>query len=193
MITMKCPSCGKEEMRLQVVADYETRLGGVPVVVPDARIGTCANCGETLVCADELERWRDLQRQQLQDAGQVPSAREVSRTRESLGLSVSDFAVLMGVSRQTIHAWERQDGRGMQFGPASLLVDLLREQLSGELTGICRALVAAALSRGQEVRSADNNPRCEAPPASATQGRFGSGLRLRARRSGAPSFGNWAA
>ena len=162
MKTARCPVCGKGEVAEEVIPRYDTRLGGVPVLVDNARIGRCSACGETYISAKEIERWRAIQRLQLQEAKHVPSAGEVTRIRESLGLTVSDFATLVGVSRQSVHAWERQGG-GMAFGPASNLISLLRAEVEGKLSGVCLALVEAAKSRGQEVRSAEKSPFCDTP------------------------------
>jgi len=188
MKTTKCPSCGEADMVLEVIPRHETRLGGIPLVVPDASIARCPTCGETLVSATEMERWRDVQRQQLQEAGQVPSSGEVARIRGAFGFSVSDFAVVTGVTRQTVHAWERARGAGMPFGPASLLVGLLGRELARRVTGVCSALVEAATDRGQEVKCAQQGLEEAVPRAAPTQKRSPPGPALRARAPGAPSF-----
>jgi DNA-binding transcriptional regulator YiaG len=154
MNAIKCPSCGKQEMRLEVIARHVTRLAGIGVTVPDAEIAKCANCGETMVSVKELERWKDLQRKQLLGSQAIPGPEDVRTVRESLGFSVSDFAGLMAVTRQTVHAWERPDIGGMQLGPGALLIKLLQAQVRGELGGVCERLLAAAIERGQVMREA---------------------------------------
>jgi len=119
MTGFKCPCCGAGDMIVEVLADHVTKLGGIPVRVKDAQIARCNHCGETSVSAGELARWEQLQKAQMQDKLQVPSPREVKSVRESFGLTVSDFAALLGVTRQTVYAWERADTGGMQLGPLS--------------------------------------------------------------------------
>lgn len=56
-----CPTCGKGRMALEIIPSYSTRLGGIALIVEDARVSKCSSCGETSVSATELKRWRVLQ------------------------------------------------------------------------------------------------------------------------------------
>lgn len=149
MAAFKCPECGQGKMVPAVIPTHETRLGGVPLVVQDARVSRCTHCGEISVPGEELKRWRQIQRQQLASRSQIPRPREVKEIRQTAGLSVADFAALLGVTRQTVHAWERDDSEGVQLGPGALLLKLLAEELSGRLRGCLDGLVSAAAARGQ--------------------------------------------
>jgi DNA-binding transcriptional regulator YiaG len=138
-------------MTPEVISEFSTRVGGVPVVIPEAHISKCTNCGETSVGAKELKRWELIQKEQLRDAGQIPSAGEVTRIREAIGLSVSDFAKLLGVTRQTIHAWEREGCAALQLGPGALLLEVLAGERAGKTRGVLEFLARKAAQRGQEV------------------------------------------
>ncbi len=149
MNAMTCPYCGKRQMVLETVPNHLARLGGIDVHVKQARISKCRNCSRIMVAAEEIKRWRELQRQQLQERGHIPASGELTRIRESLKLSVADLAALLGVTRQAVHAWEHAGP--MPLGPASLILRLLRAELEGRCQGILAELVASARARGQEV------------------------------------------
>lgn len=133
-------------------------MGGVPVEVTDAKISKCNSCGETSVNAKELKRW-----DRLRSEGNVPTPAEVKRIRESQDLSVSDFARLVGVTRQTIYAWEREDVAALQLSPASLLVGLMADELNGNINGVIQHLVDKAATRGQEIQITPLGPKQDAP------------------------------
>ena len=149
MKTIACPSCGKPQMREKVIPAYRTRLGGVSVVVKDARVGVCDNCGESVVSAAELRRWREIHRLQLAQEGHTPTPAEVRKVREHLGLSVAQFASLLGVTRQAVHAWEKEGGPLMPLGPGALLVGMLKPASGDVASAVYTSLVSAAHDRGQ--------------------------------------------
>jgi DNA-binding transcriptional regulator YiaG len=135
----------------EVIPNYKTKMGGIPIEVPNAEISRCSNCGETSVSAKELKRWELIQKEQLRSTGQIPSPEEVTEIRTLLGLSISDFAKLLGVTRQTIHAWERPELAALQLGPAALLLKLLIDEKAGKTKGVFDYLLKQAAARGQEV------------------------------------------
>ena len=77
-------------------------------------------------------------------------AEQIKTIRESLGLGVSDFAFLLGVTRQTVHAWEHSNG-GVQLGPTALLLGLLAVTLAEGETRVVDYLVTAVQQRGQSI------------------------------------------
>lgn len=187
MTGFKCPCCGIGEMVVEVVPDHRTKLGGVPVQVKDARIAKCNHCDETSVSAKELERWERAQQEQLQEGRQVPSPAEVRQIREALGFSVADFAALVGVTRQTVYAWERVDTGGMQLGPAALVIKLLAEENAGRIPGVRSYLVSAAQGRGHELEAEQTTEKFDHLQTQVAQSSAKSrGLRHRAE--GGPSF-----
>lgn len=153
MAKVKCPSCGKGEMRIESIPEFETKLRGIPFVVKDAKIAKCDNCGEQLYNAKEVKRWEEILKMQLKAQGLLISPQEIRSLREVMGLSVANFATIFGVTRQTVYGWESDESSGVQLGPASLLLGLLTEEQSGSLTGICDFLVVSANNRGQEIKS----------------------------------------
>lgn len=153
MATVKCPNCGQAALARKIVPLYEARLGGLPVRVENAEFAECSACGETVVRAQEMKRWQQAQQEQLRAGGHIPSPDEVKRVREHFGLSVSDFAGLLGVTRQTVHAWERPGLDALPLGPAALLIGLLREESRGQVQGVLAWLQKQARGRGLEMRT----------------------------------------
>jgi putative zinc finger/helix-turn-helix YgiT family protein len=148
---MVCPNCGKTELQHVVIPSYSTRMQGVPVQVDNAEIRVCRECGEEVVSAKELKRWRDTQRRQLSETGCIPKPAEIRELRERIPMSQKDFAALLGVTRQTVSAWEREGGWALQFGPASLLLGLLKAHLNGQDVAVLPYLLTAANERGQRI------------------------------------------
>lgn len=146
-----CPTCGKGRMILETISSYSTKLGGIQVVVDDAKVSKCSVCGEISVSARELKRWRALQRNQLTEGAHVPRATDVRLIREKIGLSISSFASLLGVTRQTVHAWERPEGTKLPLGPAALLLKLIDKELREGISGCLDSLQNLASGRGQAV------------------------------------------
>ena len=163
MSTSRCSSCGKPDVHAECVPEYATRVRGVPVTIKNAMIERCAGCGAVTVSARELERWEGEQRRALQDGSLIPRPADLKQLRSSLGLSASDFAVLFGVSRQTVHAWERVESGGMQYGPAAILLQLLIVEQQRSLEGLFTELVRAAQARGQEVNAGRHGGSGECP------------------------------
>ena len=188
MTAFKCPCCGIGKMVVKVVPDHRTKLGGVPVRIKDARIAKCNHCDETSVSAKELQRWQSLQQTQLQQDRQVPSPAEVRQIREALGFSVADFAALVGVTRQTVYAWERVDTGGMQLGPAAFVVMLLAEANAGRIPGVTAYLVSLAQDRGHELDLEPTNEKLEHLRAQAPR-RDAQSAGLRRLPPGRPTFG----
>src|SRR6267142_1441274 len=103
----QCPKCVGGEMELVTQPTYVTQIKGARVEVPNAQFWRCSLCGEKSVSASELRRWESIAHAIV--ASSLPSAANVKSIRERLGLSVSDFAAILGVTRQTIYSWERPD------------------------------------------------------------------------------------
>jgi DNA-binding transcriptional regulator YiaG len=178
-------------MEQVVERNHVVRLRGIPTVIPDARIGKCANCDRTQVSAVELRRWEGIQRESLLQSRQIPSPADIRSLRETLQLSVANFASLLGITRQTAHSWERTDTPGLQVSPATLLLGLLNAEVTGAFPGVLAALRLAAEKRGQAIppddHSADKEPPRD-PPLSPTPVSVNPTRALRRRPAGIPTF-----
>ncbi len=144
---MKCHSCLSGMMILGTSDNYITNIGGVRIKISNAEISRCNKCSATSVSAKELKRWEQVQHDALLKMGQLPSANEIKEFRNSLGYSVADFALMFGVPRQTVHAWEKGL---LKHGSASILINLIRQN-----TNLVPTLIAMARIRAQEIGESD--------------------------------------
>lgn len=179
-----------------VVPNHVVKLRGIPAIIPHARIGKCANCERIQVPAAELRRWEGIQRESLLQSRQIPSHADIRSLRETLQLSVANFASLLGVTRQTAHSWERTDTPGLQVSPTTLLLGLLKTEVTGAFPGVLAALRLAAQKRGQaippEEPSAEKEPPRD-PPLSPTPVSVNPTRALRRNPAGSPTFSSRAA
>jgi len=187
MITPKCPYCKDGQMTMKTVEVYPTRLGGIPFVVKEARIAQCDSCGRKAFTAEELKRWEAELQAHLREGALMVTAAEIRRLREGLGFGVSDFAKLCAVTRQTVHAWEAEDCRGLQLSPAALLLGLLLRELDAGKNDLCEFLVESARQRKQMLTT----PEIHSGPGTDTK-MLGDNRKhkpqLRSVTTGAPGF-----
>ena len=69
----------------------------------------------------------------------------------SLGLSVTDFAQLIGCTRQSIYNWERQDRVNQQTRTADLMMKLVAKSLVSEPIDIISFLLKEAEKMGVKI------------------------------------------
>jgi DNA-binding transcriptional regulator YiaG len=121
----KCQECGQGTVREQVFHGYKTRLKGLPLTVDDARIGVCDQCGARHFDPSETMRWRTLVDQKYAKAYLQPS--EIQDLIQKLGLSMEQFANLVGCTRQSLYNWQRPERTAPQSRMADLFMRLIRE------------------------------------------------------------------
>jgi DNA-binding transcriptional regulator YiaG len=138
-------------MENKTIPHLQTEFEGVPIEVADARVAECSACGERAYSAGEVRRWKQAKLAALVQRKTIPTGADVKRVREAHGLSVADFAQLLAVTRQTVHAWERAVEEPIRSGPAAILVLLLAEEMALNATHVFRKLVAVAARRGQAI------------------------------------------
>ncbi len=127
MIENKCASCGKGDIEFQTVNDFETKVRGVPFVVPEATVGICNSCGARFFSPKEITRWQLLFEAGQLDTRSLLSAEEIENIRQGLGLPINLFARLLRTTRQSVYNWERKDRKSPQLGLVDLLLRLVRE------------------------------------------------------------------
>ena len=121
----KCQECGRGNVVENVVPKYHTKIRGYPFTVRDARIGVCDVCGAEHFAAQETDRWERMFEEE--HAKLFLGPRDLQRLRRSLGLSMEQFAFLIGSTRQSLYNWERHDRGRLQSRMADLLMKLVRE------------------------------------------------------------------
>ena len=60
-----CPMCGKNGMETLTIKEYHTKMGGVPIVVKNAKIEKCKYCEEQMYSAKEIRRWEKIKEEQI--------------------------------------------------------------------------------------------------------------------------------
>src|SRR5690349_18797708 len=121
MFDYKCPTCGNGTVREERKQDYVTEVQGVMVKIPEAVFGVCDQCKSRVVDRSERDRWAQVACKALSASDVHLTFEEIRDLRESLGLTISEFARLLGTTRQSVHNWERAD----RLGPQSRTIDLL--------------------------------------------------------------------
>jgi putative zinc finger/helix-turn-helix YgiT family protein len=124
-----CPECGQGTVRSTPILNYKTKIKGYPFVVDEAIIGVCDRCGSESFAPEETKRWEELFYRSLEARHAFLSPQEVMELRTTLGLSMDDFARLIGCTRQSISAWEKPERSTPPSRMADLLMKLLRESL----------------------------------------------------------------
>lgn len=152
MFNYRCEKCKKGTVRPRVLRNYRTKVRGFPFVVPEATIGVCDQCAAEYFSGQELARWSELYTRRLEDRECVLSAEEIAELRGELHLSIGDFAVLVGCTRQSVYNWERRDRNTPQSRIADLLLKLLRVSLREDSVDVLRFLADEARQYGVSVR-----------------------------------------
>jgi putative zinc finger/helix-turn-helix YgiT family protein len=158
-----CPECGQGTVRSTRILNYKTKIKGYPFVVDEALIGVCDRCGSESFAPEETKRWEELFYRSLEARHAFLSPQEMLELRTSLGLSMEDFARLIGCTRQSISAWEKPDRSAPPSRMADLLMKLLKESLREGAIDVLPFLLGEAQKWGMvielrrpSVRSAHN-------------------------------------
>lgn len=153
-----CQECGKGTVVEQVIPEYSTKIKGYPFVVKDARIGMCDRCSTEHFAAQETNRW-----EQLFDAAHAKhylQPEEIRALQQALGLTMEQFAFLLGCTRQSLHNWVRPERSTPQSRMADLLMKLVRESHATGTVDVLPFLMREARQFGIEIelRASKNNP-----------------------------------
>ena len=127
-----CPECEKGTVRTTRIYNYKTKIKGYPFTVDEALIGVCDECGAQSFAPEETKRWDELFSHSLQARHAFLTPEEITQIRKSLGLSMEDFARLIGSTRQSVSMWEKTSRTTPPVRTADLLMKLVRQSLSGE-------------------------------------------------------------
>jgi len=121
----KCQECGQGTVLENIFPEYHTKVKGYPLTVVDARIGVCDRCGAQHFDPNETARWKtQLEEKQ---AGSYMQPAEIRDLHQQLGLSMEQFAILLGCTRQSLYNWERANRGAPQSRMADVFMRLIRE------------------------------------------------------------------
>lgn len=133
-----CPSCEDGTMKTTRFQNYRTKIKGVPFVVPEAYISVCDKCDERMYSPQEKRRWEVLY--EASSPLNLPPA-EITALRERLGLNITDFAHLLGATRQSVTSWEKAERQIAPGRTAALMMRLVKASLEkGSIDVIDRLL-----------------------------------------------------
>lgn len=124
-----CPECGRGMIRTTRIHNYKTKIKGYPFVVDEARIGVCDQCNAESFTPEETKRWEEALSRSLEARQAFLSSEEITELRATLGLSMEDFARLIGCTRQSISMWEKRNRASLPLRMADILMKLLRQSL----------------------------------------------------------------
>ena len=116
-----CPECGQGTVQATKIQNYKTKIKGYPFIVNEAIVGVCDKCGAKHFTPHETGRWEELFYQTLEAQQAFLIPQDITKLRNDLGLSMEDFARLIGCTRQSIYNWEKPD----RTTPPSRMADLM--------------------------------------------------------------------
>lgn len=148
-----CENCKKGRVKATKVEGYETKVEGVPFRVNHAEVGICDNCGYKYFNAREVRRWREEFYRTQSSCGGFLKPSEIQSTRELLGLSIADFARLIGCSRQALYNWESEERVAPQSRMADLLIRILRQSYENGAVDAIEFLQRVAIQAGLDIRA----------------------------------------
>lgn len=143
-----CPECGLGTVLTTPVLNYKTRIKGYPFIVDEAFIGVCNQCRAESFAPEETKRWEGLFYRSLEARRAFLSPEEIRDLRTALGVSMEDFARLIGCTRQSISAWEKQDRSSPPSRMADLLMKLVRQSLQAGSVDVIGFLLEQAKKWG---------------------------------------------
>jgi len=143
-----CPECGRGTVRTTRVLKYKTKIKGYPFVVDEALIGVCDHCKAESFTPEETKRWEELFYSSLEARQAFLSPEEITELRTALGLSMEDFARLIGCTRQSISAWEKRDRTTLPSRMADILMRLVRHSLQRGVVDVITFLLDEAQKWG---------------------------------------------
>lgn len=140
----QCPECGKGIVRQKEFLNYETKVENYPFVVPRAIIGVCDSCESKHFDPQERQRWIYLFKKELEGKRIALSPKEILAIRKTLGLSMENFAYLIGCTRQSIYNWENKKRKIGQSRMADLIMKLINENIYKRNINILDFLISEA-------------------------------------------------
>lgn len=125
---MECVQCSG---RMRVWSEAQQSYAGLEgVIVEEVQVAHCLDCGEEELSYSNIEQLHTQLALQFARKEAALTPREIRFLRTCLGLSGTDLARRMGVTKETVSRWERTD-KPLTMGPmAERLLRLMavREQ-----------------------------------------------------------------
>jgi putative zinc finger/helix-turn-helix YgiT family protein len=143
-----CPECGRGVVETTKIRNYKTKIKGYPFIVDEALMGICTHCKTENFAPEETERWERLFYQTLEERRAFLSAEEITQLRTALGLSMEDFARLIGATRQSLSTWEKTHRGSPPSRTADLLMKLVKASVHTGTVDVTTVLLEEAKKWG---------------------------------------------
>jgi YgiT-type zinc finger domain-containing protein len=158
-----CDVCGVGSVVMRDLHNYATKIRGRQITVPVAHVKQCNSCGEVYIPAKELKKWETLAQSR---EGLIPlRPSDICDLRNRLGMSVNDFALFTGSTRQSIYSWENAENVIAPIRPIMVLLSLIQKGLSeGEID-----IIAELRSLSGLQTDATRWPTCRSRPSSRSR------------------------
>jgi DNA-binding transcriptional regulator YiaG len=129
--------------------------------VEEALVGVCDYCRAESFAPEETQRWEVAFYRTLDARQAFRSPAEITKLRTEMGLSMEEFARLMGCTRQSVFAWEQPDRATPPSRMADLLLRLLRQSWTEGTVDVLHILLEEARKWGVtiEVRQSSSQAR----------------------------------
>lgn len=160
-----CPECGQGIVRTTRILNYTTKIKGYPFTVDEALIGVCEVCGAKSFAPEETDRWEALFAQSCEARRLFLPPQDITALRQTLQLSLEEFARLIGCTRQSLAAWEKPDRTTPPSRMVDLLMKLVRQSLHDERVDVLALLLQEANAWGLQIQV--HRP-SQAPPPRTT-------------------------
>ncbi len=132
MYNYHCEECQNGIVKETIIKNYEVKIFEKPFVVPSAKIGLCGECGSFNYDGKEMHRWRDLYKAWEAKSEDYISPKNIRLIRKSLDLNQRDFAVFIGVTRQSLSAWENDKRPSVQPQSVDIVLQMLFSELEND-------------------------------------------------------------
>lgn len=132
MFNYKCEECLKGIVRDVEKKNHKVTVDGVDFHVPTAIIGVCDHCGAINYSGEEMHRWHDLFKAWQVKSDKYISPAQIKQIREKLGLNQSQFADFLGISRQSLSAWESEKRAQVQPMNVDITLRILLSEIGQE-------------------------------------------------------------
>jgi putative zinc finger/helix-turn-helix YgiT family protein len=143
-----CPECGRGTVRTTRVHNYKTKIKGFPFRVDEALLGVCNHCQAESFAPEETQRWEAAFQRALEERQAFLAPAEIRTLRQSMNLSLEDFARLIGCTRQSVMAWEHSARTIPPSRMADLMLRLLQRAWSDGVVDVPTLLVEEAKKWG---------------------------------------------
>jgi len=117
-------------------------------VVEEALVGVCDHCQAESFAPEETQRWEAAFYQTLEARQAFLSPAEITTLRTDMGLSMEEFARLLGCTRQSVFAWEHAERATPHSRMADLLLRLLRRSWAEGAVDVLHILLEEAQKWG---------------------------------------------